>query len=251
MDKVCVVLGAGEYYDGDAVRVPADAFVVAADGGFDHAQSLGITPDVIVGDFDSVEQQSSVDAATTTGAHTVTLPPLKDDPDMLSALKIGWAHGCREFHIWGGLGGRIDHTIANVQLMALLANRGARGYLHGDGTIITALTDGELRFAAHPVAEDTKPYVSVFALSDTAAGVSEAGLKYVIDNVTMTNTHVNGLSNEFLDMTEATISVREGTLAVTFPSDSPAPQVTLFHTFSGDLGELDTTVSSALAVSPR
>ena len=64
---------------------------------------------------------------------------------MLSALKVGWSAGCREFHVYGGLGGRIDHTISGIQLMALLARHGASGYLYGDGLIVTAITDGSFR----------------------------------------------------------------------------------------------------------
>ncbi|MER8207573.1 hypothetical protein, partial [Acinetobacter baumannii] len=71
-----------------------------------------------------------------------------------SALKVGWSAGCREFHVYGGLGGRIDHTISGIQLMALLARHGASGYLYGDGLIVTAITDGRLSFPAHPVPED-------------------------------------------------------------------------------------------------
>lgn len=249
-----MVFGAGTYYDSDDVSMPADAYVVAADGGFDHARDLGITPDVVVGDFDSIEQPiaDAGDAGDAGSAmRTITLPPLKDDPDMLSALKIGWAASCREFHIWGGLGGRIDHTIANLQLLAMLASHGAAGYLHGNGNAITAITDGELHFAAHTVPGDGTRMVSVFALSDKAAGVTEQGLKYQLTDATMHNTQVNGVSNEFLNMTEATISVRQGTLAVTFPADSPMPEVTLFHEMSGDIGKLDTTISTALAVTPR
>ena len=76
------------------------------------------------------------------GDRSVRLPPQKDDPDLLSALKVGWSRGAREFHIYGALGGRIDHTIANMQLMALLASHGGIGYLYGDGSIVTYFTPG-------------------------------------------------------------------------------------------------------------
>lgn len=116
------------------------AYVIAADGGLDHTRQLGIVPDVVVGDFDSLEGRPP-----RTDVRTIALPALKDDPDMLSALKVGWSAGCREFHVYGGLGGRIDHTISGIQLMALLARHGASGYLYGDGLIVTAITDGSFR----------------------------------------------------------------------------------------------------------
>ena len=236
--RTCVIFAAGEYYR-ETPHVPDGAFVIAADGGLDHTRALGINADVVVGDFDSLKG-----ARPTDGARTVTLPPQKDDPDLLSALKIGWAHGSREFHIFGALGGRIDHTISNIQLMALLAERGASGYLHGDGTVITAICDGVLSFPAN----DVRPgrMVSVFSHSDVSTGVSEPGLKYELEHATMSNIRVNGVSNEFLDGAPARIEVEHGTLIVTFPAEAPLPQVTRLHDFDGDLGTLDTEVSSIL-----
>ncbi|MBT1175529.1 thiamine diphosphokinase [Bifidobacterium sp. LC6] len=243
MTKVCVIFGAGEYYGApDAALIPADATIVAADGGLDHTRDLHVTPDVVVGDFDSLEgERPSADA----GTRTVVLPPLKDDPDMLSALKIGWAAGCREFRIWGGLGGRVDHTLSNIQLIALLAQHGASGYLFGDGTVITAICDGALGFAAHPVPEAGR-MVSVFSLSDVSLDVNEPGLKYELEHGTLTNTVVQGVSNEFRDNVAASISVAQGTLIVTFPAEVTLPSVRRFREFSGDIGALDTKVSTLL-----
>ena len=85
MTQVCVIFGAGEYYAGTPV-VPAGAYVIAADGGLDHTRQLGIVPDVVVGDFDSLEGRPP-----RTDVRTIALPALKDDPDMLSALKVGWS----------------------------------------------------------------------------------------------------------------------------------------------------------------
>lgn len=119
--RTCVIFGAGDYYD-ETPAIPDDAFVVAADGGLDHARAFGIDADFVVGDFDSITGDRP-----TQNDRTIALPSEKDDPDLLSALKIGWLRGARTFHIYGALGGRIDHTISNIQLMALLADRGATG----------------------------------------------------------------------------------------------------------------------------
>lgn len=237
-DDTCVIFGAGDYYDAPAV--PDGAFIVAADGGLDHVRGLGLTADVVIGDFDSLTGRRPSD-----GERTIALPAEKDDPDMLSALKIGWSHGCRTFHIHGGLGGRIDHTIANIQLMALVSRHGGIGFLHGDGTVVTAITDGELRFPANDVAPGRM--VSVFSLSDEARDVNEPGLKYQLRHATMTNTRVNGVSNEFLQGVPSAINVHHGTLIVTFPAEAPMPEVVRFHGFAGDLGSLDTAVSPVLA----
>ena len=213
MTQVCVIFGAGEYYAGTPV-VPAGAYVIAADGGLDHTRQLGIVPDVVVGDFDSLEGRPP-----RTDVRTIALPALKDDPDMLSALKVGWS--------------------------ALLARHGASGYLYGDGLIVTAITDGRLSFPAHPVPEDGR-MVSAFSHSDVSLGVNEPGLKYELKDGTLTNTVVQGVSNEFRDGVDAAISVEHGTLIVTFPIEVALPQVSRFHEFGGDIGELDTAVSKLL-----
>lgn len=236
--QCCVVLAAGEYYQ-TPIHVPHGAFVVAADGGLDHANAVGIVPDYIVGDFDSAHSHP------TSNAHTVVLPPQKDDPDLMSTLKFAWHCGAREFRIYGALGGRIDHTISAIQLTALVALHGGAAYLYGDGMIVTSVCDGALHFPAQNFSSIT-PYVSVFAHSNEARGVTETGLKYLLDNAVLTNDMVQGVSNERLNDEAAEVSVQHGTLTVTFPDCSTLPQRTLFHDFTGDLGALDTAISSAL-----
>ena len=242
----CVVFAAGEYYDpsrdpANAVRVPHGAFVVAADGGLDHARALGVAPDVVVGDFDSLEGERPA-----AGEDTIALPPQKDDPDLLSALKIGWAHGCRTFHIYGALGGRVDHTLSAIRLTARIARHGGIGFLHGDGTVVTAISDGRLDWPAF----DARPgrMVSVFSHADVSRGIDEPGLKYRLMDGVLDSDSVLGLSNEFLPLTPAAVSVREGTLIVTYPAEAPEPRVSWRHGFAGDLGALDTSVSPLLAL---
>jgi thiamine pyrophosphokinase len=249
-NRVCVIFGAGEYYTSALPHTIASLLergskplVVAADGGWDHASQYGIDADIVIGDFDSITTKPNSDS------HMIRLPANHDDPDMLSALKVGWQHGAREFHIVGALGNRIDHTIANIQMMALLSQHGGNGYLYGDGSIVTAITDGQLQFDAMPAMPGTM--VSVFSHSDTSVDVSEPGLKYQLKHATLTNSFVEGVSNEFLAQTPSAIEVHEGTLIVTFPIESIMPQVTFYHEFSGGLGELDTKVSSILATGAR
>ena len=75
-DDTCVIFGAGDYYD--APVVPNGAFIVAADGGLDHVRGLGLTADIVIGDFDSLTGRRPAD-----GERTIALPAEKDDPDML------------------------------------------------------------------------------------------------------------------------------------------------------------------------
>ena len=203
-DRICYIAGAGEWY-GVMPEPKKDDLVIAADGGLDHLYARGLRVDVLIGDFDSISQSAL------TGIETITLPCEKDDTDMLSAIHVGLERGYKTFHIYGGTGGRLDHTLANIQCLGYLASVGARGYLWDDAQVVTAIRDGRIEFD-----ETAKGTLSMFALGDEALGVSEVGLKYPLDNVRIVNTHPLGVSNEFSGE-KSRVSVKKGTLIVVFP----------------------------------
>ncbi|WEV46181.1 thiamine diphosphokinase [Bifidobacterium sp. ESL0690] len=241
--KPCIIFAAGTYFGNEpcADELPGDAFVVAADGGLDHARTLGLRPNLVIGDFDSTQTQIPQ------GVETIQLPPEHDDPDMLSALKAAWSRGYRDFRIYGGLGGRIDHTIANIQMLALLAHNGGHGMLFGEHTVVTAICNGSLSFASDALKDDAaNRMVSVFSHADTSYGVSETGLKYELDNGTMRSDTVLGVSNELLDERPASISVSDGTLIVTFPFEATLPTSKTNIKASETLGPLASHVSALL-----
>lgn len=233
-----IIFGAGEYFDTRPDTI-AGALVIAADGGYDAAMSFGFTPDAVIGDFDSLEGDIP------DSGHTVRLHPEKDDTDMLSAFKIGWQQGARIFDVYGGLGGRLDHTIGNLQLLSDIARHGGIAFLHGADTIVTAISNAKLSFPANKV--EARRMVSVFSHSDSSYDVTEIGLKYELDHVRLRNDHPLGISNEFRVNTPATVSVGEGTLIITFPSEAPPPDWTGNITPSPTLGPIDDHISPLLA----
>ncbi|MBW3087305.1 thiamine diphosphokinase [Bifidobacterium sp. 82T24] len=242
---VCFIFGAGEYYD-EVPAIPRGAYVIAADGGVDHTEPLGITPDAVIGDFDSAADDF---AETSRYGDVMRLPSEKDDTDMFAAVKLGWAHGARRFHIFGGLGGRLDHTLANMQLLAQISRHAGIGLLHGDGMMATAITDATLSFPAWRLPQGVGRMVSVFAHSDAASHVSIRGLKYEVDDAQLRNTRALGVSNEFRDGVDALVTVGDGTLVVTYPTAAPEPT---WHTSRAEegpdaLGAINTHVSHLLA----
>lgn len=202
---ICYVVGAGTNYGLDFCPGTED-YVIAADAGLRHLEEQDILADLIIGDFDSLKTVPK-------HLHTIVLPPEKDDTDMLAALREGIRAGYENFHIYGGTGGRIDHTLANIQALAWLSEKGMRGFLFDRDNIITAITNGRLCFEKIP-----DGYLSVFSHTTRAEGVYLTGLKYELENAVLTHTFPLGTSNEFIDR-ESSISVREGTLAVIFPRD--------------------------------
>lgn len=201
--KSCIIIGAGELTV-DEIVCPPEALVIAADGGYSYCERLGIVPDIIIGDFDSLGKIPD-------GKNVVHLPVEKDDTDTSSAVKMGLNAGCSVFHIYGGTGGRLDHTLANIQIITGLAQNKKNACLYGKDFIITAVTDSSLHFdkGMHGI-------VSVFSAGDTAKGVYETGLKYSLTDALLTNTFPVGVSNELIGE-EADISVRAGTLIIVYP----------------------------------
>ncbi|RBP98782.1 thiamine diphosphokinase [Bifidobacterium xylocopae] len=242
--STCLVFGAGcQYRNGQ--DTPRHSLVIAADGGADHARSLGLEPDLIVGDFDSISSPPPQG-----GSRIIRLPAEKDDTDMQAALKLGWEHGYRRFVIYGGLGGRIDHSIANVAAICLLAQHGGLGLLVGDGIGLTAICDGSLEFPAWAPDLASEHTISVFSASDRSLGVGEEGLKYGLQEaeMDMVMSHGSGVSNEFLADRPARISVREGTLLVSYPLSAPSPAWSTRLEATASLGPLDLSLSDHLNV---
>lgn len=202
--KICYIFGAGSFFD-DKPSPAAEDCVIAADGGYRYTQELGVTPDLIIGDFDSLGKAPDF-------PNVIKLKPEKDETDLAEAVEIGIERGCTEFRIYGGTGGkRTDHTIANLQLLAYLSCKKLHGFLYGENEIFTAITDTQISFPS-----SMSGYISVFAHSNTCEGVTIKGLKYELDNYALTNNIALGVSNEFTG-TESFIKVKNGTLIIVYP----------------------------------
>ena len=195
----CFIVGAGEF---TGIELPGQSdFVIAADAGYTQLIERGIMPDLVVGDFDSL-------GFAPEHPNVLTSPVEKDDTDMMIAVKQGILRGCRMFVIDGGLSGRLDQTIANIQILAYIAHRGSRGVLLGRDMCVTAVVDGSVSFL--PGASGG---VSVFCAGGKAEGVTLEGLKYPLKNATLESDYPVGVSNEFTGA-PATVAVRDGTLVV-------------------------------------
>ncbi len=198
--KVCHIFGAGDFF-GIEEKICDDDIIIAADGGLNALNVCGAVPHYIIGDFDSLGYIPDLDNIT-------VLPTEKDTTDMFEAVSAGVKKGCEVFHVYGGTGGRLDHTVANIQMLKFFSEKGIKLHLYGENFVITAVTDSRISISGK-----SGDYVSVFALSDKAEGVTLSGLKYKLDNYTLTNAFPLGVSNEFTE-NAAEISVENGTLAV-------------------------------------
>ena len=206
----CVIFGAAEF-DSLLLPIEKDDLTIAADGGVVHCAQIGRTPDVILGDFDSLGYVPQ-------GAQV--FPVEKDDTDVMLAIRHGLRAGYREFLIYGGMEGkRLDHTVANLQALAFLRAENARGYLIGRKLVATVIEKETVVFSA-----DATGILSVFCLGKDASGVTIRGLQYDLENGALTADFPLGVSNHFAG-TEAAITVENGKLLLMWDVKNGLPTI--------------------------
>ncbi len=207
----CVIFCAAEF-DSLAQPLEQEDLIIAADGGLRHLQRLGIRPDVILGDFDSLGYIPE-------GANV--FPVEKDDTDAMLAIRHGLKLGCRQFLLYGGMGGsRPDHTIANLQSLQYLAEHGARGYLVGKSHLITVAKEETVVFPS-----SAEGVLSVFCMGSDAEGVTLTGLKYPLTGGTLTSSFPLGASNHFTGQSAA-VTVKSGCLLLLWDRKNGFPRRT-------------------------
>jgi len=204
----CIVIGAGDLTVG-TINITDDDLVIAVDGGLNYCDLLEVEPDLILGDFDSVSQEQKealLELQKQIPDRVISLKPEKDDTDMLAALKLGLEFGYTTFYMYAATGGRLEHTIANVQCLLYLKNQDAVGYIMDGNGMIFVIQNEEVKLR-----NNLEGYLSLFSLGKKAKGVTIQGMKYELLNSTLTNDYPLGISNEFIGE-EALIRVEDGEL---------------------------------------
>ena len=207
----CVIFCAGGF---DRLIAPIDKtdYVIAADGGYAHTQKLGITPNAILGDFDSLGF---------TPENAVVFPVEKDDTDAMLAVRHGLSLGYQDFLIYGALDGpRLDHTLASLQTLLFLAEQDARGTLVGLTQIATAVKNETAVFP-----RTSAGILSLFAMGEPARGVTLTGLQYSLTDGELSPRFPLGVSNHFTGE-EARVTVKDGILIMLWDRQNPLPKRT-------------------------
>ena len=219
----CYIVGAGDFTPRGFAPVPGD-LVLAADGGYRALYSLGYTPDLLLGDFDSLG-----DLPLPPDLPVLRFPARKDDTDTGLALRHGLDRGYRDFALYGCAGGRVDHLLANLQSMARVSRLGATIRLAAPEYDAWALTGPapstpapstpapDALAPAAVLALPPRPggtLVSVFCHGDRAEGVTLTGLAYPLSDAALAGDFPLGVSNRRLEGRPATVSVRRGTLLI-------------------------------------
>lgn len=178
---------------------PGD-LILCADGGYMAAKALLLKPDLLIGDFDSLQSNEMIDCPIW------RVPKEKDETDSFLCVQKGVEMGATRFFVVGGLGGRLDHTFANIQLMAWGADR------HVTVTCVSAAEEARLLTPGeHAIAQAPGAYLSFFAYSPKVTGLTLQAVQYPLTNAVIDNRFPLCVSNRFLDG-PARVTFTEGLL---------------------------------------
>lgn len=198
----CIIFTGGkpEPYIPDGLDVN-NAFVIAADKGYKCCKKLGVTPDLTIGDYDSLGYVPQE-------CEHIKYPKEKDDTDLMLAVKEAIYRGCSDITILCAMGGRLDHLFANIQSLAFIRSEGAWGRLLSVYEEVVLLTPGDYTFKKREGRS-----LSLFSYSDLVEGLTIRGVKYPTNDIQLSNLFPLGISNEILD-DSAEISFDKGLLLV-------------------------------------
>lgn len=193
----CVIIGGAKIENYDKIKSYFDKndYFVFCDSGLKHQEKLGVTPDFIVGDFDSIKKPE-------TDENILVLPTVKDDTDTFAAVKLMLKKGYESFLLVGVIGQRFDHSLGNISILLYLKQNGAKGIVVDDYCEMSIIDKKE------KVLKNSCSYFSLISLTKSIDGVNIVGAKYPLENATIENSYQFGISNEAINDTE--ISVEKG-----------------------------------------
>ncbi len=196
----CVIIAGSPETNSDFIRklVKSDDYVICADKGYLFAKNAGITPDLIVGDFDSYNDEISENC------EIITLNPHKDDTDTVHSIDVAFEKGYRDFIIAGALGGRIDHSFANISALEYIQSKGGKGVLLSEKERVEFLPKGKYIYK-----EYKGKTFSVFPFGCDKVCISEQGTEYPLDRYYIKSSVPLGVSNIFT-FEEGRIDIYDG-----------------------------------------
>lgn len=206
-NKKCYIFAGSPDARCSGVEFDRNRYVICADGGYSLAKRLGIMPDVIIGDFDTYREKLPSDC------EIIRHPPEKDDTDTMLAVKLALDRGYKNIVICGAIGGRLDHTFANIQTLRYIMKHGGNGELAGDGSFATMQGPGVKVYS-----RINGYYFSLFSYTEECSGITATGFKYPLKDAVLKNSFPLGISN-MVTGKAGVISLEKGILLVIFSKD--------------------------------
>lgn len=203
-----VIISAGTVTDYEYIRSLTEDtdFIVCADGGLSHCRNLDLTPDLIVGDFDSLKEQLPDD-----GTEILTFPAEKDYSDTHMAVMEAKKRGCDNFLLVGCSGTRLDHTLSNIGLLEALRREGIKAELVDRNNIMFSAEKHQLIHG--------RPGMNIsFIPVDPVKGLTLRGFKYPLDKANIDLFHSIWISN-VLEGEVGEVTFDSGVLIVDISND--------------------------------
>lgn len=179
----CIIVGAGNFNEKEILKEEND-LIIAVDGGYNYCSLLNLEVDILIGDMDSLESIPE-------NINKYIYNKEKDETDTYLAVQYGIKQGFEEFILYGCLGGRLEHTIANIQIIADLCKKGIKIKIVDENTKIYMLNKNE----AKEIEGLKNKYISIFSYSEKST-ISLKGLKYNVLCKDITNDYPLGIDNE-------------------------------------------------------
>ena len=210
----CYIFTGGEVFAATLSELSVDIcdgdFIIAADSGYKTARRFCVTPDMLLGDLDSLDK-TSLSKGELERIEKIIVSPIKDDTDTQLALDTAISRGAKRVFIIGGLGGRLDHTLSSVFLLEYAAEKGVECIItDGKNRVQIMRANGER--AMLTVRRGYK-YLSLVSLTDECKGVSISGVYYPLESVCLTRKYSYAVSNE-ITAEYASITLNDGVMLI-------------------------------------
>lgn len=197
----CIVVGAIDV--NVKIEKHEDDFLIAADKGYLNFIKQNLDVDLLIGDFDSLK-------IVPDNIEKIKLNEIKDDTDVFDALMEGIKRGYKSFILYGVIGGRFDHTFANIQILLFLKNKGYEAKIIDEDRTYIILENESIELP-----KKERGYLSVFSLSAISHGVTLKNLKYELKNAILTSEFPLGVDNEYIDKSPF-IEVKDGKILLIY-----------------------------------
>ncbi len=205
-----LVLVGGEIDALSTPALPGHDIVIAADSGLQWAAVVGVQPDLVVGDMDSVDV-AVLDAAESAGSVVDRHATVKNHTDMELALRAAMDRGAERITVLGGGGGRLDHLLGNLTLLANCDFAAADLVAYLPPAVVTVARSRRVALRGR-----VGDYISLFAMGAGASGIYTSGLQYELENGQLLPGATLGVSNEF-SASEAWVDVASGVVLAVQP----------------------------------
>lgn len=208
-----LIIGNGDDIERQCIDNINIEYVICADGGLEKAEKLNLSPNLILGDFDSVDAKV-LEHYKKLNIETVTFPSEKDYTDMELAVENAVKKGFKDIVLTGATGSRLDHTLANIQLLEKYCRHGINLEIIDNNNYISIISDN----TDVKIKYKKDHFVSLVPVTEKLEGLTLIGFRYPLDNVIVQRGTALLISNEIIQ-DEGRIILKNGTALVFVSKD--------------------------------